>query len=77
MDKKLTPKEQLFLNQLGKRISDLRNEKKMSQEDLAEILGTHHNQFSRWENGKVNPKITTLLKVAESLNVSVGELLTM
>ena len=71
----LIKKEQKFLDSLGKRIFELRKEKGMTQEELAEKLGTLHNQISRLENGMVNPKITTLLKVAEVLGVSVSDLL--
>ncbi len=70
----LQKKEQRYLDLLGNRIFELRKAKGMTQEEMAEKLETLHNQISRLENGKVNPKITTLLKVAELLDVSVSEL---
>lgn len=71
----LSKKEQRFLDSLGKRIFVLRKENGMTQEEMAEKLDTLHNQVSRLENGQVNPKITTLLKVAEVLGVSIEELI--
>lgn len=74
MDKNLTDEEQEFLNLLGKRIFNLRQEQELTQEEMALELDTGHTQVSRLENGRVNPKLTTLLKVAEVLGVSVSEL---
>lgn len=77
MRKKLTKKEQAFLDLLGNRILVLRNEKGISQTKLAKGMKTQHNRVSELENGKVNPKITTLLKVAKLLDISIAELVSL
>lgn len=41
---------------------------------MAEKMGTLHSQITRLESGIVNPKITMLRRVANALNVSIGEL---
>lgn len=75
MRKKLTKKEQAFLDLLGNRILALRNEKGISQTKMAKGMKTQHNRVSELESGKGNPKITTLLKVAKMLDISVSELI--
>lgn len=74
MDKNLNDKEKQFLKLLGSKIFNLRQERKLTQEEMALVIETGHTQISRLENGVVNSKITTLLKVSEVLNVSIEEL---
>lgn len=59
---------------LGKRIKELRKEKNISQEKLAEIIGIEANNLSRIENGKNYPSADTIVKIAEALNVDVNKL---
>lgn len=37
---------------IGKFIAELRKEKKLTQEELAVLLGVSNKSVSRWENGK-------------------------
>ena len=59
---------------LGKRIKELRKEKSMSQERLAEIIGIEPNNLSRIENGRNYPTPENLLKIASAFNVTVDKL---
>ena len=52
---------------IGEQIKAARVERGMSQAVLAEELGMHESQVSRLENGKTNPTIRTLRRVAEVL----------
>ena len=61
---------------LGKRISNLRREKKLKQDDLAELLGISSQAVSKWENDQTCPDISLLPNLAKILGVSVDELLT-
>ena len=61
---------------LGKRISNLRREKKLKQDDLAELLGISSQAVSKWENDQTCPDISLLPHLAKILGVSVDELLT-
>lgn len=59
---------------VGKRIKLLREQKNISQQDLAAKCNIEKSNFSRLEAGGTNPTIYTLYKIAENLNVSVSEL---
>ena len=60
---------------IGKFISKLRKEKKLTQEQLAEKMGVTDKSISRWENGKTMPDLSMITILAEELNVEVSELL--
>lgn len=56
-------------------IRTLRQEKKLTQEQLAERLGVSNRSVSRWENGNNLPDLDLLVALARTLEVEVGELL--
>ncbi len=58
---------------LGKRIKKLRTAKKLTQEDLADILGTDQKHISNIECGVTFPS-QFLNEIAKALNVSLPEL---
>ena len=60
---------------IGKFIANLRKEKKMTQEELAERLGVTNKSISRWENGKTMPDLSLLKKLTEILGITINELL--
>lgn len=60
---------------LGEKISDIRKEKKISQEELASKLNITKATISRWENNVIVPNTIFLEKIAEILNTSVSYLL--
>ena len=59
---------------LGKRIKELRKEKTLSQEGLAEIIGIEPNNLSRIENGRNYPTPENLSKIAHALGVDIYKL---
>lgn len=61
--------------QIGKFISELRKEKNMTQEELANIMGVTDKSISRWENGKTMPDIAMLSMLSNNLGISIQELL--
>lgn len=61
--------------QIGIFIAELRKEKNMTQEQLAEVLEVNVKSISRWENGKTMPDLSMLPILAKELNVEVSELL--
>lgn len=61
--------------ELGKFISELRKEKKMTQKELADILHITDKAVSKWERGLSCPDISLLSPLATSLGVTTGELL--
>lgn len=60
---------------IGKFISELRKEKNLTQEQLAEKIGVTDKSISRWENGKTMPDISILSILANELNCTIQELL--
>ena len=61
--------------QIGKRIRDIRLEKKMSQLELAKQAGTHQSNLSGWERGKRDIFAWSLARLAMVLEVSTDYLL--
>lgn len=59
----------------GRFIRTLRTEKKLTQEQLAEILGVSNRSVSRWENGVNMPELDLLILIAKYFDVEIGELL--
>ena len=60
---------------LGKKIAELRRDKGMKQDELAEMLGLSPQAISKWETGQGYPEITLLPKIAAVFGVSVDYLL--
>ena len=56
------------------KIKDLREEKGISQEKLADELGISHGIISFWENVKREPKLSNLILLAGYFGVSIDYL---
>jgi transcriptional regulator with XRE-family HTH domain len=63
------------LHALASRIKELRLDRGISQEELAHRSGLSRTGMGFLETGKRWPRLDTLLKVAEGLNITVDELL--
>lgn len=61
--------------QLGSNISQLRREKGITQEELAEYLGVSKPAVSKWESGQSYPDILLLPIIASFFNKTVDDLL--
>ena len=61
--------------QLGQNMKRIRAKKGMSQGDIARALEVDRGYISNIENGKKNPTIATIQKLANALKVSADELL--
>jgi len=60
---------------LGKNLKKIRTQKQMSQGDIARALEVDKGYISNIENGKKNPTLSTLARLAEALGVGVDDLL--
>ena len=60
---------------LGENLKKLRFKKKLSQGELAKRLDVDRAYISNIENGRMNPTLSTLEKIARALGVSNSELL--
>ncbi|WP_394606832.1 LexA family protein [Geobacillus thermoleovorans] len=57
---------------IGKRIKKLRKEKKMTQEDLAKILGVKPTAVSAWESGRNKPLMDKVGLMAQYFDVPIS-----
>ena len=60
---------------IGEKIKELRVENKMTQKALADKLFVTAQAVSRWENGEVEPSISTITMLAKIFEISTDELL--
>lgn len=60
--------------QLGKNIQRLRKTKKLSQEQMAELIDIERNSLSKIENGKCFVSSAVLEKISAALEVETYEL---
>ncbi len=58
----------------GEKIKKTRIQKEFTQKQLAEKCGMYESQIRKYESGKINPKIETLQKIANALQVPVNSL---
>lgn len=61
--------------ELERRLAELRKEKNVSQEELAEKLYVSRQTISNWERGKTYPDINSLLLMANYFDVSLDYLI--
>ncbi len=61
-------------NEFSKRLKQIRETRKMTQDELASLLGTSKQVISRYETAQRTPKITTVYEYAQKLGVSLEEL---
>lgn len=60
---------------LNERIREIRMAKRISQVELANLLGVTKQSVSNWENDNIQPSIEMLAKIADTLCVSTDYLL--
>ena len=60
-----------FLKEIGKNLRKIREEKRISQKELASTMKVAQTQYGKVERGIVAPSLKTLLMVAQALNVSL------
>jgi transcriptional regulator with XRE-family HTH domain len=65
----------LDLLQIGKKLTELRQKKEYTQDDLAELLFVSHQAVSKWERGMTLPSIDNFCFLMELYSASLEELL--
>ena len=63
------------VKKLAKNMKKIREEKGMSQGDICRALDLDRGFISSIENGKRNPTLSTIEKIAGALGVDVGDLM--
>ena len=61
---------------VGSFLRELRKEKNLTQEQLAEVLDVSGRTVSRWETGSNMPDISLLVELADFYDVSIPEIMT-
>lgn len=67
--------EERFLKQFGKRLAHIRQQKGMTQEQVADRVELHRTYIGFIEQGKRNPSIANVYRIARTLKVHISELL--
>lgn len=64
----------IFLEKLGKKITKLREQKGLSQSELAVLCEKDRQSINRLEKGNVNPSVYYLAEICKALNISLSKL---
>lgn len=62
-------------DKIGKFIAKLRNEKRMTQQELANKIGVTDRAVSKWENGRGMPDLSLIKPLCDELGITINELL--
>lgn len=60
---------------IGGFLRELRKEKELTQEQLAEKFGVSSRSVSRWENGNTMPELGVLVELADYYEVDIKEII--
>ena len=55
---------------IGEKIKIIRKKNRLTQKELGDKLGVSYQMIAQYENGKRNPKIETVQKIADALDMS-------
>jgi transcriptional regulator with XRE-family HTH domain len=61
------------LELVGRKIRQLRKQRKLTQTELADRIGIHQSDLSRMEQGEYKVGLDALLKILGTFNMSIGE----
>ncbi len=67
-------KEKDYLKKVAANIKKIRQEKKLTQADLAYLCGFEKQNMQRIEAAKTSPTLKTLLKISSALKIDMKEL---
>lgn len=74
VDEVIKHNEKEYLILLGKKIREIRLQKKITQTEIAYRCGFDKSNYNTIETGKRNPTILSLMKIANALDVSLIDL---
>ncbi len=60
---------------IGKKIKEYRENKNMTQKEIAKILGVEAGTISKYESGMIEPNIESIKKLADTFEITIDELL--
>ena len=62
------------MSTFSKNVKYLREQRRLSQNRLAEMANVNQTTIARWENEEISPSLDNIIDIANALNVSVAEL---
>ncbi len=62
-----------YLKKVGNKIAEIRKAKNISQADLARTCDKDPQNLNRIEKGRVNPTVTSLKQIADTLVVNLRD----
>jgi transcriptional regulator with XRE-family HTH domain len=68
-------RDKKILTAFGTHVRGLREKAGITQKQLANDMEVEISQISRIENGKINPSLCTLMKLAETLEIKPSKLM--
>ena len=71
----MNTEEEKYFQSLGLNVKQLREAKGVDQKSFAFDCEIGRTQLYMIENGKTNPRLSTLMKIANGLDISVDQLL--
>lgn len=67
--------EVLLIRMVAAKIRHYRHALRLTQEDMAEKIGCHVNQYARIERGQSDLSLSMLYRISKALSISVADLL--
>lgn len=64
----------IIQKRFGKRIKQLRKERKLTQEDLADLIEVDRSYMGFVERGERNPTLDKIAKITKALKITLSEL---
>jgi len=61
------------LELVGRKIRQLRRQRKFTQVELAKKIGVHQSDLSRMEQGEYKVGLDTLLRILQTFNLNIGD----
>ena len=71
----MTHDEEDFYRVLGERIADLRRDRNLTQQQLADALSLSQKTIGHYEVGRIRVQVCLLPALADCLGVSISELI--
>jgi len=73
--KEKTSQQIALYRKLGENIRKCRTQRKLSQDELAKLVGLNRTSMTNIEKGRQHPPLHTLCEIVEHLKVDISELL--
>jgi transcriptional regulator with XRE-family HTH domain len=62
------------MNELANNLKLLREDRKYTKKEIAELIGTTWHSYKNWENGRYIPTLPSLINLSKVYNISLDEL---